>query len=199
MTQPARARDTTSLATLLEANYAVLRRIAARGIRNATRPDPVSPTSLVAECMVRLLQQRVQPVSESHLRGLTAIFVARVLTDQARARMRRKRGSGSAVRSLDDPSVNAAVEALASADQSSAACEAAHSSERFAMLDAMERLSESMPRQMEVVTLHLVADIPIARVATLVGVSERTAYRNLEEGRAALAQALRNTPPTARP
>lgn len=194
-----RARDTTSLGTLLEANYAVLRRIAARGIRNAARPDQVSPTSLVAECVVRLLQQRVQPVSESHLRGLTAIFVARVLTDQAKARMRHKRGSGSAVRSIDDPSINAAVEAIATGEPPNGASEAAHSSERFAMLDAMERLSESMPRQMEIVMLHLVADIPIARVASLVDVSERTAYRDLEEGRAALAQALRNPPPTARP
>ena len=41
-------------------------------------------------------------------------------------------------------------------------------------------------------TLHLVAEIPLARVAALVGVSERTAYRDLDEGRRALARKLRS-------
>jgi DNA-directed RNA polymerase specialized sigma24 family protein len=44
---------------------------------------------------------------------------------------------------------------------------------------------------MEVVTLHLVANIPLARTAELVGVSERTAYRDLQDGREALAHQLR--------
>ena len=72
-----------SLGSLLEEHYAALRRLAARALRNAAYPERMSPTSLVAESMLRLMQQRVQPVSESHLRGLTAIFVARVLTDPA--------------------------------------------------------------------------------------------------------------------
>ena len=43
----------------------------------------MSSKSLVAESMLRLMQQRVQPVSESHLRGLTVIFVVRGLGDPA--------------------------------------------------------------------------------------------------------------------
>jgi DNA-directed RNA polymerase specialized sigma24 family protein len=54
----------------------------------------------------------------------------------------------------------------------------------------MERVAERLPRAMEVVTLHLVANIPLARTAELVGVSERTAYRDLQEGRQALAREL---------
>jgi DNA-directed RNA polymerase specialized sigma24 family protein len=57
----------------------------------------------------------------------------------------------------------------------------------------MERVAEALPRAMEVVTLHLVADIPLARTAELVGVSERTAYRDLVEGRNALAQELKRS------
>lgn len=57
----------------------------------------------------------------------------------------------------------------------------------------MERVAEAMPRAMEIVTLHLVADIPLARTAELVGVSERTAYRDLQEGRKVLAEELRRS------
>ena len=57
----------------------------------------------------------------------------------------------------------------------------------------MERVAEELPRAMEVVTLHLVADIPLERTAELVGVSERTAYRDLQEGRKALARELRRS------
>jgi DNA-directed RNA polymerase specialized sigma24 family protein len=55
----------------------------------------------------------------------------------------------------------------------------------------MERVAVELPRAMEVVTLHLVANIPLARTAELVGVSERTAYRDLQDGREALAHQLR--------
>ncbi len=63
--------------------------------------------------------------------------------------------------------------------------------DRDELLRAMEHLAHGLPRPMEIVTLHLVADIPLSRVAALVGVSERTAYRDLEEGRQALAKSLR--------
>ena len=65
--------------------------------------------------------------------------------------------------------------------------------DRTELLNALETLAESMPRQMEILTLHLVADIPLVRVAELVGVSERTAYRDLDEGRLALVKALRTS------
>lgn len=44
---------------------------------------------------------------------------------------------------------------------------------------------------MEVLTLHVVGGIPLPRVAELVGISERTAYRELEAGRAALARTVK--------
>lgn len=170
-----------SLGSLLEEHYAALRRLAARALRNAAYPERMSPTSLVAESMLRLMQQRVQPVSESHLRGLTAIFVARVLTDQAKSRMCLKRGSGREAQSLDD---------VPTASDEEPHHEAT-GFDRTELLNALETLAESMPRQMEILTLHLVADIPLVRVAKLVGVSERTAYRDLDEGRLALVKTLR--------
>jgi DNA-directed RNA polymerase specialized sigma24 family protein len=66
--------------------------------------------------------------------------------------------------------------------------------EREALLAAMQDVAETLPRSMEVMTLHLVAGIPLARVAELVGISERTASRDLEEGRAALGARMRDLP-----
>ena len=45
--------------------------------------------------------------------------------------------------------------------------------------------------RVEVLTLHVVGGIPLPRVAELVGISERTAYRELESGRTALARTVK--------
>lgn len=179
----------TPFATLVEQHYATLRRLAARAIRNRTASVRMSPTSLVAESVIRLLQQRQKPASEEHLRGLATVFMTRVLADAGKARRRQKRNSGKADRSLDDPgvSIDLSLRARSQGQQSPIRSTV----ERDTLLAAMEELALTLPRPMEVVTLHLVADIPLAKVASMVGVSERTAYRDLEEGRKALARKLR--------
>jgi DNA-directed RNA polymerase specialized sigma24 family protein len=42
----------------------------------------------------------------------------------------------------------------------------------------------------EIITLHVVLDLPMDRVAEILGISTRTGYRELERGRAALARRL---------
>jgi DNA-directed RNA polymerase specialized sigma24 family protein len=53
-------------------------------------------------------------------------------------------------------------------------------------------LATTHPREMEVVTLHSVAGIPMERVAQLVDVSLATAHRDLASGRELLARRLRS-------
>lgn len=180
-----------SFAQLVEQHYAALRRIAERSIKSRSYPLGMSPTSLVAESVMRLLQQREQPMRESHLRGLATVFMARVLADSAKSRLRQKRGGRAVRRSLADPGVS--LELAATPPESGGGTAAEPSVDRDELLGAMERVAESLPRAMEIVTLHLVADIPLARTAELVGVSERTAYRDLEAGRRALAQELQRS------
>jgi len=55
----------------------------------------------------------------------------------------------------------------------------------------MVRLAARHPRQMQAVTLHLVAGIPLERVAELLAVSPATAQRDVEAGKARLARELR--------
>ena len=178
-----------SFAQLVELHYAALRRIAERSIKSRSYPASMSPTSLVAESVMRLLQQREQPMRESHLRGLATVFMARVLADSAKTRLRHKRGGRAARRSLADPEVSVELPVTRSGNGNGTAADP--TVDRDELLGAMERVAEALPRAMEVVTLHLVADIPLTRTAELVGVSERTAYRDLQEGRKALARELK--------
>jgi RNA polymerase sigma factor (sigma-70 family) len=180
-----------SFAQLVEQHYSALRRIAERSIRSRAYPASMSPTSLVAESVMRLLQQRERPMGEAHLRGLATVFMARVLADSAKSRMRQKRGGGLQRRSLADPSVSVELGTHVRASAGTGGPSDGTAIDRDELLGAMERVAEVMPRAMEIVTLHLVADIPLARTAELVGVSERTAYRDLQEGRKALADELR--------
>jgi DNA-directed RNA polymerase specialized sigma24 family protein len=57
---------------------------------------------------------------------------------------------------------------------------------------AMIEQAATHPRQMEVVTLHSVAGIPMDRVAAMVGISPATAHRDFAEGRELLARRLRS-------
>ncbi len=180
----------TPFAALIEEHYATLRRLAARAIRTRSAPERMSPTSLVAESVMRLLQQRDKPRSEEHLRGLATVFMARVLADNAKSRLRLKRGGGRSTRSIDDPSIAFDLDARSRAarpdDPQGATVD------RTALLDAMAAVAEHHPRAMEVLTLHVVGGIPLARVAELVGISERTAYREVELGRAELSLLMRH-------
>lgn len=183
---------TSPFQAIVEQHYLTLRRLAARALRDRSHLERMSPTSLVAECMVRMMAQRDKPLSESHLRGLATVFMARILSDSARSRLRAKRGRGKTPRAMgldewDVPDMGSVTGAPAAVKSEAAEM-------REALLDAMQLLADTMPRQMEVVTLHMVAGIPLARVAELVGVSERTAHRDLEAGKAALQQGLGEAP-----
>ena len=173
-----------TLASLLEQHYGTLRMMAARALRDRASVERMSPTSLVAESVVRLLQQRNKPIDDDHLRGLATVFMARVLADQAKSRMRLKRGGGRISASIDASGDAAAVPVDGDLRRTQAPLRALI--DREALLAAMQDVAEELPRPMEVMTLHLVAGIPLARVAELVGISERTAFRDLEEGRVAL-------------
>ncbi len=152
----------------------------------------MSPTSLVAETVMRLMKQRKQPRSEDHLRGLATVFMTRVLVDSARARRATRRGGWNAARSLNGHT----AELQCSLHSDSGATPSANGSpiDHDKLLQEMCELAEEMPRQMEVVTLHVLAEIPLRRVAKMVEVGERTAYRDLNDGLSALARRLEPGP-----
>ena len=183
LNDPARRR---AFAELVSQHYPALREIATRTLRaeNETAgfgAAALAPTSLVTETVIRLMSQRELPSSDSHLRGLASVFMTRVIADRRRRRLADRRDA-RATKRLDTEAERSlegrpATEGLRS---------------DLELLErAMVDLATTHPREMEVVTLHSVAGIPMDRVAQLVGVSLATAHRDLAAGRELLAKRLR--------
>lgn len=161
------------LTRLVERNYAALRAIADREIAARSLARTVTPTSLVAETVVRLMRQRKMPHTAPHLCGLSTILMGQALSDRMRKSRARKRNSGRKPLPLPDDLHD---------DRRTSLLDSRGAMLRDRLLEALQRLANEHPREMEVITLRLVLEMPMERVATLVGVSLRTAYRDLNEG-----------------
>ena len=180
--------DSSSLTTLVERNYEALRSIASREIVHRKLQRTTTPTSLVAETVMRLMHQRKKPTTGSQLCGLATIMMTRALADRTRRTRARKRGAGRRGVELDD-----GIERDLRTDggkrvATSAASGAATVALQSRVLACLEALSRDKPREVEVLTLHLILGLPIEKVAKLMGISRRTAYRCLADGLASLRE-----------
>ncbi len=184
LNDPGRRR---AFAELVSQHYPALRDIATRTLRAESETAgfgaaALAPTSLVTEAVIRLMGQRELPANDSHLRGLASVFMSRVIADRRRRRLAAKRDA-RLTRRLDTE-----AEAELHARDSAAA---AVRSDLEQLEVAMVELAATHPREMEVVTLHSVAGIPMERVAELVGVSLSSAHRDLVSARELLARRLK--------
>lgn len=174
--------DGGSLTLLVERNYESLRSIASREIVQRKLQRTTTPTSLVAETVMRLMRQREVPRTNSQLCGLATIMMTRALADRTRRTRARKRGAGRKGIELDDGIERDLRTDAGKRDPSSAAARALQSR----VLSCLESLSREHPREVEVLTLHLILGIPVEKAAKLMGISRRTAYRCLTDGLASL-------------
>lgn len=170
---------------LVERNYATLRRIASREIRSSDMSRTITPTSLVAESVMRLMKQRSMPETDPHLCGLATVLMAQALSDRIKHRRARKRGGGTQPRALD---ADLTVDRRRADGRSQP--EGRLQVQRAEIVAQMTALAKTHPRMVEIVTLHVVLDLPMDRVAEMLGISRRTGYRELDRGRAALARRL---------
>jgi RNA polymerase sigma factor (sigma-70 family) len=164
------------LTGLVERNYAALRAIADREIAARNLARSVTPTSLVAEAVVRLMRQRQVPQTAPHLCGLSTILMGQALADRLRKTRARKRNGGRKPLPLPEDLQQDRRSSLRIPQDPKAAVV------RERLLEALQRLAISHPREMEVLTLRLVLEMPMEKSAKLVGISIRTAYRDLNEG-----------------
>lgn len=176
--------DGIAIHALVERNYHSLRKIAQRSIAVAKAADTMTPTSLVAESVIRLMKQRSLPTNSPHLCGLATILMAQAIADRSKLRRAQKRGRGS--KPIPIPS-NVVDDRRRSRERERERPDMITTAE---ILRHLEVLGATIPRTMEVVTLHLVLGIPLERVAEMLSISERTAYRELANGRDRLAQRL---------
>ena len=175
-----------AFAELVSAHYDALRDIAQRTLRAEQETAgfgaaAIAPTSLVTETVIKFMNQHQLPVAEAHLRGLASVFMTRVIADRRRARLAARRDTRLTTR------LHTEAEGPEEEPRDPATREDLERLE-----DAMIRLAEHHPREMEVVTLHSVAGIPMERVAQMIGVHVATAHRDLASGRERLARELRS-------
>ena len=188
LNDPARRR---AFAELVSQHYPALRDIATRTLRAEQETAgfgaaALAPTSLVTEAVIRLMGQQDLPANDSHLRGLASVFMSRVIADRRRRRLAAKRDARLTQRL--DTEAEETVHDRATAGRADRA-------DLEALESAMVELAATHPREMEVVTLHSVADIPMERVAAMLSVSLATAHRDLSTARELLARRLKASRP----
>lgn len=159
--------------------YPDLRR-AARGIRARSSGSALQTTALVHEAYLKMAN--VGPwKSQRHFLASAAVAMRHVMVDEARARLRLRRGEGRATVSLDDPDNHSQTQAALMVTE----CET-----RVVVGEAVERLAEIEPRMARVVECRYFAGYTEVETADILGVTERTVRRDWIKARAWLQQQL---------
>ena len=155
--------------------YDELRRLAGGYLRRERVGHTLSPTALVHEAFLRLVDQNsVTWIGRSHFFGIAAQAMRRVLVDHARRRSAKKRS-----RQLEvtlDPELNVADDAAAG--------------EILAVDEALARLAELDPRPARLVELRYFAGLSIAEAADVLEISSATAKRDWALARAWLQREI---------
>ena len=168
--------DAAALDALLPSVWHELRRIAAHELRANRGHDTLQPTALVNDVFVRLLgAERVDMADRKHLYTTAARVMRQLLIDRARAQQRDKRGGGAWQR-VDF------IEAMALPIEAN--------TELPALDQALTALAELDARMAKIVELRYFVGLEVSEVAVLLGVDERTVYRDWAMARAWLRQQL---------
>lgn len=161
---------------LLPVVYEELKVLAASYLRRERVDHTLSPTGLVHEAYLKLVDQRsVGWEGRSHFFGIAAQAMRRILVDHARRRIAKKRG-----RQLQVTLDTAAEPAGAPPDEEVAAVD-----------EALARLAALDPRQARLVELRYFAGLSIEEAAEVLGVSPATVKRDWVLARAWLQRELR--------
>jgi RNA polymerase sigma factor (TIGR02999 family) len=199
MNEPARADGITCLLhewqdgsqdafeRLVSLVYDELHLLAARQLAREWRPDRLQATAVVNEAYVKLLGQRdIDWQNRGHFFAIAAQLMRRILVDDARRQLRRKRGSGSHPLELNEalPAPAAAVDAADALD-----------------IDrALRKLEQLDPGQGRIVELRFFGGLTIEETAASLGLSAATVKREWALAKAWLyAELTGDGPPASRP
>jgi RNA polymerase sigma factor (TIGR02999 family) len=179
------AGDPRAQQALFEAVYLELRQIAAAQLAREKPGQTLQPTALVHEAWLRLVKSPPgassppPPLPPGERRryffAAAAEAMRRILVEQARAKLRLKRGGADQRRlewteALPDP--------------------ATHPEELLALHDELEALAQLDTVSAELVKLRLFGGYSMAEAAEVLQISSATAYRNWEFARAWLTKRL---------
>ncbi len=170
------ADDRGEVDLLVDHVYATLRRMAGRQMQAERADHTLSPTALVHEAYLKLVDQdQVHWQDRAHFYAVAARIMRRVLIDHARRKLAGKRG-GHQVRVTFSEEVGGVVagpEALVELDQ------------------ALEKLEALSPRQRQVVELRFFGGMTHDEVAAVLDVSEPTVRRDWRLAQAWLQREMR--------
>jgi RNA polymerase sigma factor (TIGR02999 family) len=164
---------------LMSLVYDDLRHLARRHMRGEGSGHTLQTTGLVHEAYLRLVDQKnVRWQSRAHFFGIAAQMMRRILVDQARARLRLKRGGGALRVSLDE------AEAVALEKPT----------DLLALDEALVRLAEVDGRKSRIVELRFFGGLSIEETAEVLQVSPGTVMHDWTLAKAWLYRALGNEP-----
>lgn len=169
--------DAAALDELMPRIYEQLRRLAAHLVKQEPRGLTIDPTGVVHEAYLRLAgTNRMSWQDRAHFFAVAAQAMRRVLVDAARRRHAAKRGGlATAV----------TIERLSDfADPRGDDVEVIELDRVLARLEALDE------RQVRVVELRCFTGLSIAELATVLGISERTAAREWRAAKAWLRREL---------
>jgi RNA polymerase sigma factor (TIGR02999 family) len=169
-----------ALERLMPLVYEECRRIAARQMRGEREDHTLTPTALVNELYLRLVDQRRTTWNKrAQFFGIAAQLMRRVLVDHARARLAEKRDGGRLMVSLEAADERTTLSPI---------------TDVLAIDDALHRLGRVDPDQQRIVELRFFAGMTVEETAHVLGRSPRTVKREWQLAKAWLFRELSEKP-----
>ncbi len=170
-----------ALDPLIALVYRRLKGLAAACLRGERYKQSFQTTELVHETFLRLVEiKRIDWQDRSHFFAVCARVMRRVLVDDARFRMRAKRGAETESMALDERRDLAGVLRLP---------------ELIALDDALHDLARREPEMAQIVELRYFGGLNRDQIATVLNISSRTVTRRWRLARAWLTRQMRPHPP----
>jgi len=170
-----------ALDRLIPLVYQELRSIAGHYLRGERVGHTLQPTALIHELYLRLVDQdRANWHDRAHFLAVAAQLMRRILVDYARVRQTAKRDGvavGVDVTAVELCGTEVSIEEVLAVDE------------------ALDRLAELDPRQMQVVELRYFAGLTVEETAEALGISHRTVKRDWAMAVAWLRSRLSPPPP----
>jgi len=176
------AGDRRAAADLLPLVYDELRTLAAARLAAEPSGLTLQPTALVHEAYLRLAggAGKAEWDGRSHFFAAAAEAMRRILVENARRKKRERHGGSFRRVEFTGCEPTAATE----------------SDDLLALDEALTALTAEDATAAEVARLHLFGGLPVTHVASSLGISRATAYRNGTYARAYLRAALRDHEPS---
>ncbi len=168
--------DEHAAGRLLPLVYDELRRLAAQKLNREAPGQTLSPTALVHEVYVRLVDNDTEPHwdSRGHFFGAAAEAMRRILVENARRKRSGKHGGNLVRRDLDENALSVPERA----------------EDLLALDEALEKLAAKDKVKADLVKLRYFAGLTIDQAARALGISATTADRHWVYARAWLHQEI---------